>query len=194
MQWCCRVLWARANLRYQKDSENACCTQMSPHFNLFLGKMDFEFSVPKTKGTIQTFISDRSKSKCLSWYGGCSKANGMGDWHMCKGTIDMEAYTGIVQRYILPSRWCLSWEVHGHYIKTMSALILHMLQQRGFVDRSKCARLASRSVSYWKCMAHHEKENQTTTITDCWASEVLYQARLDKIFGCRTLTISILNS
>ncbi len=57
----------------QKDSENVCCTQMSPHFNLFPGKMDFEFSVPKTKGTIQTFISDRSKSKCLSWYGGAAE-------------------------------------------------------------------------------------------------------------------------
>ncbi len=54
-------------------SENVCCTQMSPHFNLFPGKMYFEFSVPKTKGTIQTFISDRSKSKCLSWYGGAAE-------------------------------------------------------------------------------------------------------------------------
>ncbi len=63
-----------------------------------------------------------------------------------------------------------------------------------FCRQSECARLASRSVSYWKCMAHLEKENQTTAITDCWASEVLYQARLDKNFTCRTLTISILNS
>ncbi len=56
----------------QKDSENVCCTQMSPHFNLFPGKMDLEFSVPK-KGTIQTFISDRSKSKRLSWYGSAAE-------------------------------------------------------------------------------------------------------------------------
>ncbi len=32
------------------------------------------------------------------------------------------------------------------------------------------------------------------TITDCRASEVLYQARLDKNLACKTLTISILNS
>ncbi len=30
---------------------------------------------------------------------GCSRANDMGDWNMCEGTIDMEAYIGIVQRY-----------------------------------------------------------------------------------------------
>ncbi len=92
----------------QNNRENVCFTQMSPHFNLFPGKMDFEFSVPKTKGTIQTYISNRSKSKSLSWYRRCSRANSKGDWHMCKGTIDMEAYTGIVQRHILPSKWCLS--------------------------------------------------------------------------------------
>ncbi len=55
------------------ESENVCCTPMSPHFNLFSGKMDFELSVPKTKRTMQTFISNRSKSKCLSWYGGASE-------------------------------------------------------------------------------------------------------------------------
>ncbi len=43
----------------------------------------------------------------------CSRANGMGDWNMCKGTIEMKACIGIVQRHILPSRLCLSWEVHG---------------------------------------------------------------------------------
>ncbi len=40
---------------------------------------------------------------CHVW--GCSRANNMGDWNMCEGTIDMEAYTGIVQRHILLSRW-----------------------------------------------------------------------------------------
>ncbi len=55
------------------ESENVYCTPMSPHYNLFAGKMDFELSVPKTKWTIQTFISNRSKSKCLSWYGGAAE-------------------------------------------------------------------------------------------------------------------------
>ncbi len=39
-----------------------CCIQMSPHFNLSPGKMAFEFSVPKTKGTIQTFIATEAKA------------------------------------------------------------------------------------------------------------------------------------
>ncbi len=66
---------------------------------------------------------------------GVQQSKRTGDWDVCEGTIDMEAYIGIVQRHILPSRWCLSWDVHGYCIKTMPDLILHVLQQRGFVDR-----------------------------------------------------------
>ncbi len=31
----------------KKKRGNVCCAQMSPHFNLFLGKMGFEFSVQR---------------------------------------------------------------------------------------------------------------------------------------------------
>jgi len=39
------------------------CIVVSPHFSLFLGKTDFEISVPKAKGTMQTYISDRKKKQ-----------------------------------------------------------------------------------------------------------------------------------
>ncbi len=51
----------------QKDSGNVCCGQMSPCFSLFLGKTDIKFSVLETKGTMQTFTSDRCKRK--TWHG-----------------------------------------------------------------------------------------------------------------------------
>jgi len=53
---------------------------MRPRFSMVLGKMDIEFSIANTKGTIQTFISNSCKSKHLSsspvqttryhWHGG----------------------------------------------------------------------------------------------------------------------------
>jgi len=47
---------------------------MSPRFSLFFGgRRDVELSVPKIKGTNQTFISDRCKRKNLSWW--CISAN-----------------------------------------------------------------------------------------------------------------------
>ncbi len=57
----------------QIHSGNVCCAQMSQHSTFFWEKMDIEFSVPKTKGTIQTFISNRSKSKRLSWHEGAAE-------------------------------------------------------------------------------------------------------------------------
>ena len=35
---------------------------------------------------------------------GCISAQGMGDLHICEGTIDAEAYVGILERHVLPSR------------------------------------------------------------------------------------------
>jgi len=49
-----------------EDSGKVCSGQMRPCFSLFWGKIDIGLSVPKKKGTNQTFISDRCKSKHLS--------------------------------------------------------------------------------------------------------------------------------
>ena len=83
-----------------KDSGNACCGQISPRFSLFLGKKrDMKVSEPKIKGTIQTFISERSKSQHLLWYRGASVPMALGDLHMCEGTIDTKACIGILERH-----------------------------------------------------------------------------------------------
>ncbi len=42
----------------------------------------------------------------------------MGDWQMCESTWK---HILRLYRYILPSRVCLSWEVHGYKIKTASS-------------------------------------------------------------------------
>jgi len=60
--------------------------------------------------------------KYMSRYEGCINANWMGDLNMCEGTTEVEAYIGIVQRHLLPSRRHISWK----------GLILHMLKHCGF--------------------------------------------------------------
>ncbi len=108
-----------------KKSENVCCAQMSPHFNLFPGKTDLEFSVPKTKGTILTFISNRSKSKRLSWYGGAAeKHHGWVayewryHWHGGIYWDCTEKYTAIKMMSFM--------ETPCYYIKTMPVLCLYI--------------------------------------------------------------------
>ncbi len=140
-------------------------------FQLVSGKMDFEFSVPKTKGTIQTFISDRSKSKRLSLYGGAAEQTA---W-----------VTGIVRRYywhggiywdcteyILPSRWCLSWEVHGLLYQDNARSHSACATTAWFRRQSECTRLASRSVSYWKMYGSSwkgESDNNNHRLLSFWS-------------------------
>ncbi len=156
MQQCRRILWAGAHLRCSKRQG----WQMSPHFNLFPGKMDFEFSVPKTKGTFQTFISDRSKSKRLSWYGSAADQTALVacvrryHWHGGIHWDCTETYSAIKMTSFMGSPW--KWYQDNARSHSECATTAWFRRQ------SECARLASRSVSYWKCMAHHEKENQTT--------------------------------
>ncbi len=112
MQWCHRGSLGQSSSQIVKKT--VCCAQMSTHFNLFLGKRTLSSQSQRPKGPSR--LSQRhilKQTSVMVW--GCSSANGMGDCNMCEeGTIDMEANIIIVHRHILPSRWCISWEVHGY--------------------------------------------------------------------------------
>ncbi len=71
----------------------------------------------------------------------------MGDWHMCEGTIDMEAYglyrdiyTAIKMKSFMGSPWLF----YQDKARSHSACDTTPWFRR----QSECARLASRSVSY----------------------------------------------
>ncbi len=133
MQLCCWVLWARAHLRLSKRQWKSVLYSDESTFQLVSARNGRWVLSPKNQKD-HPYFHQWQRQKQMSvmvWW--CSRANGMGDCHMCEGTIDMEAYIGILQRHILPSRWCISWEVHGYYIKTMPGIILPVLQW--FLDR-----------------------------------------------------------
>ncbi len=83
---------------------------MSPPFSLFLRKIILSFQSQRQTGPSRLSL-ETSKSTRLSLYGvhQC-KQHG---WlvYMCEGTIDTEAFIGIILRHILPSTKLLSWEV-----------------------------------------------------------------------------------
>ena len=177
-----------------KDSGNMFSGQTSRHFSLFLEKTDVGFYVPKMKKTIQTVTNWKVQKTSL--------CDGMGV-HQCP----QHGWSAYMWRY----HWCggLCWNFGDAAVKGMtfprnfSGLFQqdnarpHYIQ-RGFVG-IECmyawlACLQSRSVSYWKCMAHHEEENQTMVTTDCWAAQVLYTPRMGKNSTCKTATIDIFSS
>ena len=60
--------------------------------------MDVGLYVPEMKKT----NGKCKKQPVMVW--GCISAHGMGDMHICEGTHDAQAYVGILERHMLPSR------------------------------------------------------------------------------------------
>ena len=73
----------------------------NPPFKLFVEVMDVMSSGPKRKRTIQIVISTKFKSQHL-W--GCVSAHGMGNSHICEGTINAERYIQVLEQHMLPSK------------------------------------------------------------------------------------------
>ena len=130
---------------------------MSPHFSLFLGKTDVRFTFPCYQWKVQ--------KRASVIVPGCISAHGM-----CEGTIDAEAYVGILETYAAIKTTTFPWDmsISAGQCQALSALVT-----TAWLLRRACAWLSclqSRSVSYIKCMAHHEEENQTTATKDSWAA------------------------
>ena len=109
------VLWARIIWDGPKDSGNVFSGQKSPHFSLFWGKTDVGFYMPNMKKTIQTDTNEKCKNQPLWWYGGASVPM---VWVICIGTIDAEAYVGILERHMLPQRRQLFPKTHSAQVTT----------------------------------------------------------------------------
>ena len=118
---------------------------------------------------------------------GCISTQGMGDLHICEGTIDVEAYVGILERYMLPSRWQLfpgtPWLFQQNNGRPHSAW------QRGFIG-IECVWLTGLP-AVQICLL---LENQTEATTDFWAAQVLLTPRMGKNLTCKTATIDIFSS
>ena len=72
---------------------------MSPHFSLFWGKTDVGFYVPNMKTILLPTKAMQKQASVMVW--GCISAHGIGDLHICEGTINAEAYVGILERHVL---------------------------------------------------------------------------------------------
>jgi len=117
------------------------------------------------------------------------------DFHMCAGSVP---WTWRRMLWLYRDIYCAIDDIFPGKQHNAGLIQGVLQQQSGFLDTTHhtvdvldCPQ--SRSFSYWKSLAHNEKENQTTMIMDCWAA-VLNQARLGKYSICKTATMSILIS
>ena len=62
---------------------------------------------------------------------GCVSAHGMGNLHICEGTINAERYTQVLEQHMLPTIFFR--DVPAYFSKTMPSHILHVSKHCGFV-------------------------------------------------------------
>ena len=78
--------------------------QTSPHFRLVFGKNGCRILRAKDEKDHPDCYQRKVQKPASVMVWGCISAHGMGDLHICEGTIDAEAYVGILERHMLPSR------------------------------------------------------------------------------------------
>ena len=129
---------------------------------------------------------------------GCISAHGVGDLHICEGSTYAEAYVGILERRMLPSRRrlfpgtpCLFQQDNA---RPHSARVTTAWLRRHRVRVLDWPASSPDLSPIENVMADHEEENQTTATTDCWAAQVLYTPRMGKNSTCKTATIDIFSS
>ena len=97
-----RVLWARSHLRWTERQWKRVLWSDEPTFQLVFGKNGrWILSAKDEKDHPNCYQREVQKpASVMVW--GCISAHGMGDLHICEGTID--AYVGILERNMLPPR------------------------------------------------------------------------------------------
>ena len=116
---------------------------------------------------------------------GCISAHGMGDLHICEGTIDVKAYVGNLETYAAVKM--------TNFPRNSMSISAGQCQASTQVTTVWLCRHRVH-VHYWKYMAHYEEENQTTATTDCWAAQFLYAPRRGKHSTCKTTPFDFFSS
>lgn len=103
IQECCVLLWAKAHVKWLRQSGKLFSCQTNPNVKLLFANMAaVAFSGLKRTGTILLVISTQSKSLHLWWYiDGCIRT---GNLHIWKGTINAKMCTQLLEQHMLSKR------------------------------------------------------------------------------------------
>jgi len=174
------VLWTPAHLRWTKKRVDTCSVVRGVHVSAAFGK-NWRLLLQRWERASRSVIRERFKASVCDGMG-VHQCPWHGFLHMCKGTTDAEVDVRVAMLYATIK--VTSFPGRSVVISAGRCQISFYTTSNSVASytQSVCAWLAclqSTSVSYWKCMEHHEEENQTTITTDCWEADVLDSARMD---------------
>ncbi len=104
VQKCCRVLWAKAHLKWTVSKCKIVLWSDKSKFDILVGNHRRRVLQAKEEGDLPACYQ-RSVQKPVSlmaWV--CISAYGMGSLHVLKGTMNAERYIKVLEQHMLPSR------------------------------------------------------------------------------------------
>ncbi len=127
----CRVLWAKAHLKWTVSKWKSVLWSDESKFDILVGNHGRRVLRAKEEGDLPVCYqrSVQKPASLMVW--GCISAYGMGSLHVLEGTMNAE-------RYIKVSNIC-SPPDDVYFSRTMQNHILQLLQQHDFiVEESGC--------------------------------------------------------
>uniref|UniRef100_A0AAR2J834 Transposase Tc1-like domain-containing protein n=1 Tax=Pygocentrus nattereri TaxID=42514 RepID=A0AAR2J834_PYGNA len=127
-----RLLWAGAHLRWTDAKWKSVLWSDESTFQIGFGNHGrCVLRAKEEKDCLDYQRKVQKPASLMVW--GCVSAHGMGNLHICEGTINAERYIQVLEQHMLPSKQRLFQGHPAYFSKTMPSHILHMLQQRGFI-------------------------------------------------------------
>ena len=102
-----RLLWARAHLRWTDAKWKSVLWSDKSTFQIVFGKCGRCVLRTKEEKDHPDCYKRKVQKPASVMVWGCISAQGMGNLHICEGTINAERYIQVLEQHMLPSKRCL---------------------------------------------------------------------------------------
>lgn len=99
-----RLLWSRAHLKWRVSKWNSVLWSDESTFQVVMGQQGRRVLRTKEEKDHPDCYQRKAQKPASVMVWGCISANGMGNLHICKGTINAERYIEVLEQHMLPSR------------------------------------------------------------------------------------------